>query len=481
MYAEYTDFLNRLENSVRGATGPVVIAGDFNAHSTMWGSPKEDAERRLVAESMCFLGMLLCNWDEKPTFIRDASESHIDLIFASKELAGHIEDWRVLDEKSDSYHQYVKFRIQRTMDRGAQVDGHLGWAVRKIDYSKFNAALENDFPISLEDSVVQAKKIAGDLIVWLGKLADSCMPRNRGETRRKPVHWWSDSIAELRKECFKKRRIFLKTRKKHSVEASEAVRESYRDSRKELTGAINRAKEKYWSELCSTIDQDPWGIPYRLVTKKLLLRRSIPGRLEEIVHALFPTVSVVTVTPKAAMPRGGMRESFSIQEITSAARFLPYGKAPGPDNIPNEVLRAAVMSKPQIFKVVFDKCIEESVFPTRWKEAFLVLIPKPGRPLERPTSYRSLCMLDTTSKLFEKSIVRRLRELLVGEYALTDNQYGFRERRSTIHDITRLKEIVRNVNVRGFAYNKWVGMLTLDDKNAFNTTPWPQDHRSSSQ
>jgi len=35
--AEYNMFLNRLESSVRGTDGPVLIAGDFNAKQPEWG------------------------------------------------------------------------------------------------------------------------------------------------------------------------------------------------------------------------------------------------------------------------------------------------------------------------------------------------------------------------------------------------------------------------------------------------------------
>jgi len=39
---EYNDFLNRLERSIRRASVPVMVMGDFNAHSPLWGSPWED-------------------------------------------------------------------------------------------------------------------------------------------------------------------------------------------------------------------------------------------------------------------------------------------------------------------------------------------------------------------------------------------------------------------------------------------------------
>jgi len=78
-------------------------------------------------------------------------------------------------------------------------------------------------------------------------------------------------------------------------------------------------------------------------------------------------------------------------------------------------------------------------------------------------------MLDTTSKLFEKLITHRLREHL-GRTG--NNQYGFRPGKSKLDAMARLQTIIRNANGRSIAYNKFVGMLTLDIQNAFNSVSW---------
>jgi len=81
-------------------------------------------------------------------------------------------------------------------------------------------------------------------------------------------------------------------------------------------------------------------------------------------------------------------------------------------------------------------------------------------------------MLDTTSKLFEKLIVQRLREYLVRTGNQPTNQYGFRPGRSTVDAMERLKAIIKDSKGRTSTYNKFVGMLTLDVKNAFNSASW---------
>lgn len=78
-------------------------------------------------------------------------------------------------------------------------------------------------------------------------------------------------------------------------------------------------------------------------------------------------------------------------------------------------------------------------------------------------------MLDCTGKLFEKLLTAKLREYLTTSRNTTENQYGFKSGRSTIDAMSRVKTIFQNANGKGQGRNLFVGMLTLDVKNAFNS------------
>lgn len=91
-----------------------------------------------------------------------------------------------------------------------------------------------------------------------------------------------------------------------------------------------------------------------------------------------------------------------IGEVISAAKTLPNCMTPGPDDIPNEVVRVAVLSVPNCFVGTINKCFHEGVYPDRWKVTNLVLLYKPGRSSEDPSAYRFLCILDGCGILLEK-------------------------------------------------------------------------------
>lgn len=156
----------------------------------------------------------------------------------------------------------------------------------------------------------------------------------------------------------------------------------------------------------------------------------------------------------------------------SAARGLPSGKSPGPDCVPNEVIRVVASRYPGPFVEVFNRCLDDAVYPSAWKVANLALIPKAGRPIGSPSAFRPICMLDTVGKLCEKILSARLRAHLDGTGALAGNQYGFRRGKSTLDALEHVLETVRRANGRGHAKNRWVGMMALDVKKAFNCAPW---------
>ena len=86
-------------------------------------------------------------------------------------------------------------------------------------------------------------------------------------------------------------------------------------------------------------------------------------------------------------------------------------KAVGIDVIPNVALKLAIDNNFEVFRKVFDTCIQERKFPRIWKRQRLVLIPK-GNGAQDVTCYRPLCMIDTVGILLEKIVCRGLETIL---------------------------------------------------------------------
>lgn len=82
---QFEELLDTLVNHARGRR-PTVIAGDFNAWATEWGSRTSNPRGRAVIDAMIILDLVLLNDGRKPTFINDRGMSHIDVTFVSRGL-----------------------------------------------------------------------------------------------------------------------------------------------------------------------------------------------------------------------------------------------------------------------------------------------------------------------------------------------------------------------------------------------------------
>ena len=188
------------------------------------------------------------------------------------------------------------------------------------------------------------------------------------------------------------------------------------------------------------MENDPWGLSYRIVTKKLAVRPKIPGlsdpdRVREIVQTLFLTYEnrMQGIAKNGAGTHG---ELFGMGELQEAGKRLQAGKAPGPDGIPKEVLRVILEVWPELLLEMYNSCLSKRVFPSRWKQQKLVLLRKGKKPLNEPSSYRPICLIDTMGKLLE-----------VVNTAKTVNQDNWRK--------------------KGFC-----AVILLDVRNAFNSIKW---------
>ena len=206
------------------------------------------------------------------------------------------------------------------------------------------------------------------------------------------------------------------------------------------------------------VEKDPWGLAFKIVTKRLVNRRKTPGldnadRVKYIVRSLFPHV-----------------EPFQ-RQVRSSLR-LKANTAPGIDGVPNEILKEVIGAYPEILLEAFNSCLREGRLFVDWKKQRLVLLRKSKKYLADASSYRPICLLDTMGKLLEELILQRLQGHMVGENGLSENQSGFQKGRSTVDVIQAVVDIVTKAR-RGTGKRKgFCALISIDICNAFNTVRW---------
>jgi len=78
--------------------------------------------------------------------------------------------------------------------------------------------------------------------------------------------------------------------------------------------------------------------------------------------------------------------------------------------------------------IKFSKLRLKQIQKSMLKTQRLVLIPKGNKPVEEPSLYRPLYMLDTVVKILDRIIHSRFEDALAETSGLSEKQYGFRLR-----------------------------------------------------
>lgn len=465
----YKSFLIHLADSIRQGPDEVIVAGDFNAHSPIWGSPYTCNKGEALTDMINSLNMVVMNQGNAPTYEKGGRASHIDVTFASSSISRWIQDWKVLDINIESDHNPIFFAVHDRVQLPRP--DPKGWSWRRMDNSKL-AAFISSYIVPDEDGVFNDD----DLASFLEKACDSCMPRKKFAGHGKPVHWWSETIASLRKASFKARRVYQKARSRKGPDDCISEHMAAREASRTLRLEIRRSQEASWRTLCKQVDSDPWGLPYRIVAKKLIGRRQIPGlktpgRMEYIVDTLFPRRQApIYQQIQLQVPESCL---FSLGELREAGLKLPRGRAPGPDGVPDAILRKIVMMRPQLLLPTFNACLRTCRFPDSWRKATLVLLRKGDKPLDTPSSYRPLCLLNSIAKLYERLLKSRLEEYLQSiPDGISDRQFGFVKGRSTVQAIDKVMSIVDHAGTGQLRRRELCALTSLDVANAFNTAPW---------
>jgi len=277
----------------------------------------------------------------------------------------------------------------------------------------------------------------------------------------------------MRAKCLKARRHAQRAR---TESARTARKETLKKLKDVLSIAIKKSKKSKFKELCDGVNDNPWGDGYRIVMTKLrgpsVPRETCPVKLKEVVDVLFPQHEETGWSDEEDVTVDSTEPEVTDSELIEAVRRLKRNKAPGPDGIPNEVIKILVKKYTGVFRRVMQGCMQRACFPDCWKRQKLVLIPKPGKPRSDPSSFRPIGLLDGLGKLLEKMILNRLQKYTEGDNGLSENQFGFRKGRRTVNAITTVTDVARKAIKNSTKYGRYCAVTTIDVKNAFNSASW---------
>lgn len=488
--------LTRLDIEMYYRKGPKIIFGDFNCRTEFCGDSKTEPRGRIL-EDWLIGNNLMCLNDKKVvryTFSGHQGNSVPDLLLASSELKDKLS--LEVSEKtlpgSDHHYLIIKVNSGTTQSAASTING--GWYLDNKKYAEYAKLVRSE--------TIKSDRVSdltpGKCREIIESASNQVFKRKDTVRRYKPAYWWNDEIKKIRKNVQKLTRKISALRgtrkelarlaeiaeedrnfeewsqmKSHVKYTDKIIRKTFelkKTAEKLLSKAILKSQSNNWKQLISDLDNDPWGTAYKIVKKKIKSPRTHDentlsnAEIAEIITELFPAHD------KNEWERPHFEEAdvppITEEELRDALKRLKTGKAPGPDCILPMQIKIYLETNIKSSLKMFNSLLIKAEFPKSWKEARLVLLPKP--PKNGVKKYRPLCMLNTISKIMEYILYGRL----LKQVKISDNQYGFMKGRSTLTAMQRLQQIFDDNAKTPWYRRDLLCAVGLDIKNAFNSLRW---------
>ena len=166
-----------LENLIAQLPPPILLLGDFNAHSTLWGCSKTDLRGKMIEDLLLKHNLSILN-DGSNTYLHPAtgSSSAIDLSIASPSLYLDF-SWEVITDLHGSDH--FPICIQSYTTAPPVTNGT--WKLSKADWTTFSSKASSDlvqnYSNDLEDSIEHFTDI-------LTNIANSTIPKSKPRSKK---------------------------------------------------------------------------------------------------------------------------------------------------------------------------------------------------------------------------------------------------------------------------------------------------------
>lgn len=130
--------------------------------------------------------------------------------------------------------------------------------------------------------------------------------------------------------------------------------------------------------------------------------------------------------------------SILLEEINKAIETQKKDKAPGPDEISNELLSDCKNDMAPLLKYIFNDILHTEKIPTQWTTSTIILLHKKGDRNEM-NNYRPISLMSNIYKVFAKIILWRITRTL--DENQPKEQAGFRAGYSTLDHIHTVRQI----------------------------------------
>lgn len=404
--------------------GPTIVGGDFNAVSRHWQpqASRQYGNGDQIMEWATAQDLHLVTTAGVPTH-RDGNV--LDLVWSNTSA----EAWVSNEVDCTSDHRTIAGLVQVTARPDiSKVTQEL--RIRDQDLEKFAQYVKAWVKPGPINSVSDIETQVASLLKALGD-ARRAVGQKPSRARGRTAPWWNE-------ECRLKYSAFIEARKS-STPAAEA--------RKDFRHAVKRAKRDYWRKQVENATTDAqvfkvmrWAKPRagqnapplkgsgdKWLTDPLERAESLRDSLMTRFNAA-QDLDTWETGQNASIP---WNTSLTLDDVT--ANTLSTGdKSPGADRITVRLLRACWEAIGEQVKCLFQACLENGHFPSAFRVAEVILLPKPARDLTTAKGWRPISLLSCLGKGLERLVAKRMAWLAIKHRVVPKQLFGALPGRSAV-------------------------------------------------
>lgn len=481
-----------------------LLVGDLNARSEDLGCRSTNRNGEELAEFLDSSGTFVLGDPAVPTFAHSSLDFSdcIDWALATPAAAASLTSTVGPDVGSD--HWPLVVQRPRSEFRPLAMDPDvIRWRTTKGDWRDAFAdalaveLLERDLlPTTPLSTQQELEETTTALEAAFRAAADETLPRSRpraGDVAAPP--WWLRALIKERRRL----------RRQLAYRPSLALRQELNEVRRAISRAVEdirrlRLEEKarafargpqrpeFWPAVRRWFRNQPPAAPTLLrpdgseaitpADRAAEFARHLEDVLAVPQHPSFDAGRFITterlvaedhdLQPLTTTAEGGAEEVTRPVMVVEVARLLQSlrpGKAPGPDGISTDLLRAAPDLVADILAEMFTASLRLGFVPSRWKRAWVRLLPKPAKAHTAAGDFRPISLTSCLGKLLERLVARRLQTWCDAQGLLPREHSGFRFGRDSIEQVVLLQQRV----TQAFNGGLCTAVAALDINKAYDS------------
>ena len=250
-------------------------------------------------------------------------------------------------------------------------------------------------------------------------------------------------------------------------------------ARRGFRATVKAAKREYWRRKFENTTTDAQVFKLMQWAKPKSCRKPSPLKVAEDKWLSDPLERVESLRD-TLMARFDADKDLSIWELDQPER-IPWDNkislsdvtectiggnntAPGNDKLTVRLLKSCWTVIGTHVRNIFQACLQHEHFPTAFRVAEVVLLPKPGRDLSTPKGWRPISLLSCLGKGLERIIAKRMAWSVIEHEVVPRQLFGALPGRSAVG----LVSCVIHDAEATMRSNKVTAMITMDVQGAFD-------------